>query len=314
MHRSLKNLDVLSHAHRRDAVSSCTCLSSWISSTTTATSIIVHPAKDQKAITHYINLKPIKPQQQSRLHHVCAALRSRRSVLVGGLDWHNIQPVGANQWTVRGFYLLDCGMGGTLFAASSGARDFFKSSDNASWTEVNSGLTNVICEDQTILSSFPPQKERTLVMKPTILAIIAAGFLLNSQCYAQEGAEQSQDDVNRWWITLGAGWATGAPEFEPQLFSEVSSLGLSLSFSYQFGPHVISFRAAGDANYTGGLLLFFGTGETSSISDIALLYGRSDKGRASLAVGVGFVERKSRQKYILGVPISPSEKQTGRFL
>jgi hypothetical protein len=147
-------------------------------------------------------------------------------------------------------------------------------------------------------------------MKPTILAMIAAGFLLNPHCYAQEGAEQSQDDVNRWWITLGLGWATGAPKFDPQLFGDFSNFGFSESFSYQFGPHVISLRAAGDYNYTGGFLLFFGTGETSSISDIALLYGRSDKGRASMAVGVGFVERKSHQKYILGQPTLQPEKQT----
>ncbi len=148
-------------------------------------------------------------------------------------------------------------------------------------------------------------------MKPTILAMIATGFLLNPQSYAQEGSEQSQDDVNRWWITMGLGWANGAPEFDPQLFSDVSSLGSSVSFSYQFGPHLISLRSAGDLNYTSSLgFLFALTGETSSITDVALLYGRSDKGRASLAVGVGFVERRSRQKYILGAPTLQPEKQT----
>lgn len=80
----------------------------------------------------------------------------------------------------------------------------------------------------------------------------------------------AQASKKAWWFNAGLGAGS----------VEDNSAALNLSFSYQFGKHLISLRTAG----CGGLF-------TDSFSDVAALYGWSTSPgqfQASASAGIGF--------------------------
>lgn len=156
-----------------------------------------------------------------------------------------------------------------------------------------------------------------MFMKAGIYLMTTASLLLYQPGYAQEPAAQPADNEPYWWIDFGAGLGGGAPKTEDELFADAYSIAAIASLSYQFKANLLSLRTAQVINMN-NFFFFFGTGELSSVRDVAFLYGRvktSENSRASLAAGIGFA-RSALQDAVFFVPTSraKTEKAVGLAL